>query len=190
MDELCPRFPLQPASRRHAPSSLLRPLAAQIPLRRRATSLRRLRRVTLAAQVQLPAAAARVGAGPPRQVAAAAWDGLLRLPLLPRPRILPAEAGHTKPQFWRYFAWMRCLLGPLGVYPDLVGEAGRSFLLTGQIKMIPAYPTTALRSPDTSADVAYFTNSVLFAPTAFIAVSIATVGPSPHIEISSLRQVS
>ena len=38
----------------------------------------------------------------------------------------------------------------------------------------PAYPTTMLRSPETSPEVAYFTSSADFAPNCRTAVSMAT----------------
>src|ERR1700682_2428901 len=69
----------------------------------------------------------------------------------------------------------------------------REILLTGVCAyrtIIPAYPTTSVRSSFTSPEVAYFTNSAFDAPSRRAAVSMATAGPRPHIEISSRRTVS
>ena len=50
--------------------------------------------------------------------------------------------------------------------------------------------TTELVSPETSPEVAYRTSSPSVTPIARSAVIAATAGPSPHIEIFSVRQTS
>ena len=54
----------------------------------------------------------------------------------------------------------------------------------------PAYPTTSLRSPEMSPEVAYRMSSARVAPSRLAAVSMATVGPNPHMLMSSVVTTS
>src|SRR6266852_9595465 len=136
----------QPLSTLHAFPWVLRRRAARLLLRLHATPFRRQRRVTRAARVGVLVAEAAVGAGLPLQAEAQRDDPrrppLLLLLLPPRLRTRP-PAGRTSRigndrrngSHWGavLFARQQIVIRPL------------------QEKIMPAEPTTASRSPETSA---------------------------------------